>query len=640
MNLIYLTAVGRLDPRFLESVGWCVTTLRQRGRFRDDILVVTDQAPDEFPAALRAEVRLLRAPAEQLCDPAHARGWHDRYLTARLHLPELFDLTPYDQVMYLDADILAIRPLDELFDTGGQFRYGREFQPMTGGAFSHCLTAAEREQARWLRGINSGAFAAPAALLPDCIRAWRAILDRQPDGIGYDQPALNAAILRGAFPARAWPALSIGYPALAYFDQHFGPAATLLHYCGARRKKFVRMKQHFDELMADRPLTVHFPETLRAPAVRPLRIAIDDDRGVESFALVNKEYAAELTARGHTVGPLGAAGAEVVLFHNYTRDFALPPPEAPGKYVAVRSSDFGPYPPAWVRRINEDYDQLWVHTEWIREQALAGGVDPALIRLVPNGINPQVFGPSGPRRPLPTAKRFKFLFVGGAVVRKGIDVLLRGYAQAFTRADDVCLVIKDHARNVFYKERVFRDEILRQAAEPAGPEILYLDDHLPAGELAALYRACDVSVFPFRCEGFNIPALESLACGTPTMVPEIGACVDFSTAATSFLLPATRVRLPVKRRFDLKLGFSVEMDAVDFCEVKPATLAAYLRRAYETPAAQLAAMGRAGMELAHGRFTWRHVVDVMEPVLAELADGRPPRRHRRVSGAATVPPGR
>ena len=36
-------------------------------------------------------------------------------------------------------------------------------------------------------------------------------------------------------------------------------------------------------------------------------------------------------------------------------------------------------------------------------------------------------------------------------------------------------------------------------------------------EMALLYQAADVFVSPYRAEGFNIPALETAACGLPVI---------------------------------------------------------------------------------------------------------------------------
>lgn len=300
---------------------------------------------------------------------------------------------------------------------------------------------------------------------------------------------------------------------------------------------------------------------------------------------------------------------DVVIDHDYAQDFMQTQPPPNGKWVVVRTWDFGRFPEAWVAKINAECDQLWVFSRWVRQQAIASGIMANRVRVVPLGIDPQLFTPRGKVLPLPRSKRFKFLFVGATVLRKGIDILLRAYQQAFTADDDVCLVIKDHTRDVFYTGISFGDEIAKIQSNPHAPSIHYINDYFSTARLASLYRACDVGVFPYRAEGFGIPILEALACGIPAIVPRLGAGLDFCNDTNAFLVPARRISLPVRGNFAFNtLGFQAELNYVDFCQVPVATLVEYLRRAYEMSPAELAARGRAGSELARSKFTWRDSV--------------------------------
>ena len=343
--------------------------------------------------------------------------------------------------------------------------------------------------------------------------------------------------------------------------------------------------------------------------------------GRSAFALVNARWSRALADGGYTVVDYvaGPPSPDFVIHHDFASHFTefQPPPGA--RCVAVRTWDFGPLPSAWVEKTNREFDQYWAHSRWIAEQARSAGVDPDRIRVVPHGIDPLVFRPTGPELALPTGKSFRFLFVGGVSLRKGTDILLEAYRRAFTRQDDVCLVLKDHSRDLFYRENHARDRIadLREAQD--APEVLHLDDFLPEADLAALYRSCDVAVFPYRAEGFCLPILEAMACGIPAIVPRFGACLDFCSESTSYLTRVRRIRAPVSRSFSVALGFREVVSEVDFCEMEVGTLIQALQAARHPAPAEYRAKAAAGIEMAHGRFTWDHAGSIVRELLQQLA---------------------
>ena len=56
-------------------------------------------------------------------------------------------------------------------------------------------------------------------------------------------------------------------------------------------------------------------------------------------------------------------------------------------------------------------------------------------------------------------------------------------------------------------------------------------------ELAAIYSASDAWIFPSRKEGFGLPILEAMACGTPVIAMGAGAAPELITGKTGILLP-------------------------------------------------------------------------------------------------------
>jgi glycosyltransferase involved in cell wall biosynthesis len=318
-----------------------------------------------------------------------------------------------------------------------------------------------------------------------------------------------------------------------------------------------------------------------------------------------------------------------IVQHDYSRDFKSVEFADEGRVVAIRTWDFGAYPPAWVQRINREVDQLWVHSCWVRDNAVRSGIPASRVRTIPLGVDERIFRPGGGKAQLQTRKRFRFLFVGRTVLRKGIDTLLAAYGKAFTPQDDVCLVIKDHTADTFYRGIDLRREILDFAQDPSRPELLYLDRYFDPAALTALYRSCTVTVFPYRAEGFCLPILEGMACGLPPIVPSFGASLDFCSPDRAFLVPAKRISLPVSRVLQINtLGFEEHVDEVEFCEVPVDVLAEILRSVYELQTSEIHRRGAAASQLARSRFRWRDTVASMQKALDEVGRRRVPVRLR------------
>ncbi len=218
-----------------------------------------------------------------------------------------------------------------------------------------------------------------------------------------------------------------------------------------------------------------------------------------------------------------------------------PKAEAPqgAKWIINQPWEFSRLTKKFVQ-IFQNADEIWVPSNFTRNAYIASGLDFNKVQIVPNGVNPEVFKPIGKVYKLGTKKKFKFLYVGGTIFRKGIDVLLKAYTKAFTSEDDVCLVIKDMGGDSFYKgQTAFRmiEEIRKQ---PNSPEIEYIDTYIEESEQASLYRACNVFVSSYRGEGFSLPTLEAMASGLPVVVTEGGSTDDFTDSAFTYYIPATQ----------------------------------------------------------------------------------------------------
>ncbi|WP_238228956.1 glycosyltransferase family 4 protein [Methylorubrum aminovorans] len=181
-----------------------------------------------------------------------------------------------------------------------------------------------------------------------------------------------------------------------------------------------------------------------------------------------------------------------------------------------------------VRQINMQLDGLLAPTNYCAKVFRDSGVHVP-IAVVGSGLvtNHRVTPPK------PWKKPFIFLHVSSGLPRKGIRELIQAYVTAFSKQDDVLLVIKSY-ENV----SSIIDETMVEIYNGAGnaPQIIVNNDNLSEEEMARLYSLADAIVLPTRGEGFNLPAAECLAAGKLLLVTGTGAHMDFCNEQNSILL--------------------------------------------------------------------------------------------------------
>lgn len=303
---------------------------------------------------------------------------------------------------------------------------------------------------------------------------------------------------------------------------------------------------------------------------------------------------------------------DVILRHFWPPDFEAPP--EPGHWVIIQPWEFGSVPERWIYNMNKYVDQIWVPTHFVKESYIKSGLIPDKIRVVPNGVDTDAFHPEAPPLLLNTQKSFKFLFVGGIIQRKGIDVLLQAYTRAFKASDDVCLVIKEFGSGTVY-DAFNLDQWLEiyRTEHPDMPEVLVLTEEMKQEEMPSLYTACNCLVHPYRAEGFGLPIAEAMAAQRPVIVTDFGAALDFCHSENAYLIPAEKYLFPEKQ-LDQTL---VTVDYPFWVQPDPEALAALMRHVYENPweAAQKAKLAR---QTIVSHFTWDHAAEIAESCLQEL----------------------
>lgn len=129
-----------------------------------------------------------------------------------------------------------------------------------------------------------------------------------------------------------------------------------------------------------------------------------------------------------------------------------------------------------------------------------------------------------------------WLYLGGFDVRKNLGVAMAAYCWASRTANAACpLVI---AGRLPAQDTPFAPDPRRLAREQGlPPEAVRFLGAVADAEKPALYRGALAFLFPSRYEGFGLPPLEALACGTPVVASAASAIPEVVGDAGALLPP-------------------------------------------------------------------------------------------------------
>jgi glycosyltransferase involved in cell wall biosynthesis len=169
----------------------------------------------------------------------------------------------------------------------------------------------------------------------------------------------------------------------------------------------------------------------------------------------------------------------------------------------------------------------------VRDELISSGLVPSeRIRVVTNGVHPSCSHvPHADADAViatrlgPVGRRLELLHVGSVISRKRIDVLLGVLAGVAAVHPDVVLLRVGGALTAAQRADAVRLGV--------GDRIVELPP-LDRSALAAVYRRAALVLLPSEREGFGLPLVEALACGTPVLASELPVLREVGAEAVTF----------------------------------------------------------------------------------------------------------
>jgi glycosyltransferase involved in cell wall biosynthesis len=188
--------------------------------------------------------------------------------------------------------------------------------------------------------------------------------------------------------------------------------------------------------------------------------------------------------------------------------------------------------PRFLRRA----DRVIAVSEQTKRDALEFyAIDPAMITVIPEGVD-AIFRPdvdpiviADVRRRLRLPQRF-ILNVGTIQPRKNLVTLLDAFDVVRRRHPDVGLVVGG-AKGWLYEG--FFARIRERGLTPH----VTVTGHVGDADLPALFNAAEVFAYPSVYEGFGLPPLEALACGTPVLCSDASSLPEVVGDAGTLIPP-------------------------------------------------------------------------------------------------------
>lgn len=180
-------------------------------------------------------------------------------------------------------------------------------------------------------------------------------------------------------------------------------------------------------------------------------------------------------------------------------------------------------------------ERVVVSSEHNRLACLASDVEESKMRILPYSCEPSQYEQKTESLNLPLTNKYVFYTIGDFSVRKNIIDIIKAYYVAFTKKDNVVLVLKTFIGGKSPQEAVtlIGDAInklrqnMRLHLTDNYPEIMIVPEVIDDKQIAALHSAGDCYISIERGNGWCIPLFDACCFGKTIITTDKGSHIDY-----------------------------------------------------------------------------------------------------------------